>query len=51
MKKVCMFVQDPIVRGGIVAVTNEYRGSKLEQDYRIILERFQIRYVMTWKMP
>lgn len=36
MKKVCMIVQDPMVKGGIAAVVNGYRGSQLEKDYRII---------------
>lgn len=35
MKKVCMIVQDPKVKGGIAAVISGYRGSKLEQDYSI----------------
>mgnify|MGYP001028867288 CR=1 FL=1 len=34
--KVCMIVQDPMVKGGIAAVVNGYRGSKLEKDYNII---------------
>lgn len=36
MKKVCMVVQDPMVKGGIAAVVNGYRGSQLEKDYQII---------------
>ncbi|MCD8237350.1 MAG: glycosyltransferase family 4 protein [Prevotellaceae bacterium] len=36
MKKVCMVVQDPMVKGGIAAVVNGYRGSRLEKDYNII---------------
>lgn len=36
MKKVCMVVQDPMVKGGIAAVVNGYRGSQLEKDYKII---------------
>lgn len=36
MKKICMIVQDPMVKGGIASVVNGYRGSKLEKDYRII---------------
>ena len=36
MKKVCMIVQDPQVKGGIAAVISGYRGSKLEQDYSVI---------------
>lgn len=36
MKKVCMVVQDPMVKGGIAAVVNGYRGSQLEKDYSII---------------
>lgn len=33
--KVCMIVQDPMVKGGIAAVVNGYRGSKLEKQFRI----------------
>lgn len=36
MKKVCMVVQNPKVKGGIAAVVNGYRGSQLEKDYQII---------------
>ena len=36
MKKVCMVVQDRMVKGGIAAVINGYYGSKLEQDYRML---------------
>lgn len=36
MKTVCMVVQDPMVKGGIAAVVNGYRGSQLEKDYNII---------------
>ena len=36
MKKVCMVVQDPLVKGGIAAVVNGYRNSQLEKDYKII---------------
>lgn len=35
MKKICMVVQDPSVKGGIAAVVNGYRGSKLEKDYNL----------------
>lgn len=35
-KKVCMIVQNPMVKGGIASVVNGYRGSKLEKDYDII---------------
>ena len=35
-KKVCMVIQDPMVKGGIAAVVNGYRGSKLEKDFNII---------------
>lgn len=35
-KKVCMIVQDKMVKGGIAAVISGYYGSKLEQDYNII---------------
>ncbi|MBE5875888.1 MAG: glycosyltransferase family 4 protein [Lachnospiraceae bacterium] len=31
-----MIVQDPMVKGGIAAVVNGYRGSQLENDYNII---------------
>jgi glycosyltransferase involved in cell wall biosynthesis len=31
-----MIVQEPLVKGGIAAVVNGYRGSKLEKDYHII---------------
>ncbi len=31
-----MIVQDPLVKGGIAAVVNGYRGSQLEKDYNII---------------
>lgn len=31
-----MVVQDPMVKGGIAAVVNGYRGSQLEKDYDII---------------
>ena len=36
LKKVCMVVQDPMVKGGIAAVVNGYRESQLEKDYKII---------------
>ncbi len=35
-KKICMVVQDPLVKGGIAAVVNGYRGSALENDYEIV---------------
>lgn len=35
MRKVCMIVPSPMVKGGIAAVVNGYRGSKLEKDYNI----------------
>lgn len=35
-KKICMVVPNPIVKGGIAAVVNGYRGSQLEKDYKII---------------
>ena len=35
-KKICMIVPNPMVKGGIAAVVNGYRGSKLEKDYKII---------------
>lgn len=35
MKKICMIVQNPMVKGGIAAVVNGYRGSLLEKDYKI----------------
>lgn len=34
--KVCMIVQNPMVKGGIAAVVNGYRGSQLEKDVQII---------------
>lgn len=36
MRKVCMVVPNPLVKGGIAAVVNGYRGSQLEKDYKII---------------
>ena len=36
MKKICMVVQNPNVKGGIAAVVNGYRGSQLEKDYEIV---------------
>lgn len=36
MKKVCMVVPNPMVKGGIAAVVNGYRDSQLEKDYSII---------------
>ncbi|MES9742448.1 glycosyltransferase family 4 protein [Priestia megaterium] len=41
-KKVCMVVQNPMVKGGIAAVVNGYRNSILEQE-------FNIRYVESYK--
>ncbi len=35
-KKVCMIVQDKMVKGGIAAVTNGYYNSVLEKDYNMI---------------
>lgn len=35
MKKVCMVVPNRMVKGGIAAVVNGYRGSQLEKDYEI----------------
>lgn len=35
-KKVCMVVQDKMVKGGIAAVISGYYGSRLEQDYEMI---------------
>lgn len=35
MKRVCMVVPNPMVKGGIAAVVNGYRGSQLEKDYDI----------------
>lgn len=32
---ICMIVPDPLVHGGIAAVTAGYYGSRLEKDYRI----------------
>lgn len=34
-KKICMIVQHPMVKGGIAAVVNGYRGSELENQFRI----------------
>jgi glycosyltransferase involved in cell wall biosynthesis len=42
MRKICMIVQDPMVKGGISAVINGYRNSKLEQE-------FDITYVESYK--
>lgn len=36
MKKICMVVQDKMVKGGIASVISGYYGSKLEKDYRMI---------------
>lgn len=35
MKRVCMVVPNRTVKGGIAAVVNGYRGSRLERDYDI----------------
>ena len=35
-KKICMIVQDKMVKGGIAAVISGYYGSALESDYDII---------------
>ena len=35
MKRVCMIVPNRMVKGGIAAVVNGYRGSQLEKDYEI----------------
>lgn len=35
MKRVCMVVPNKMVKGGIAAVVNGYRGSRLEKDYEI----------------
>ena len=35
MHHICMIVPDPLVHGGIAAVTSGYYGSRLEKDYRI----------------
>ena len=35
MKRVCMVVPNRMVKGGIAAVVNGYRGSQLEKDYEI----------------
>ncbi|HJC74846.1 MAG TPA: glycosyltransferase family 4 protein [Candidatus Mediterraneibacter faecavium] len=35
-EKICMVVQDSMVKGGIAAVVNGYHGSYLEKDYNII---------------
>lgn len=34
-KRICMVVPNPMVKGGIAAVVNGYRESKLEKDYEI----------------
>ena len=34
-KKICMIIPNPMVKGGIAAVVNGYRGSQLEKDYEI----------------
>lgn len=36
MKRVCMVVPNRMVKGGIAAVVNGYRDSKLEKDYEIM---------------
>ena len=36
LKKVCMIVPNPEVKGGIASVVNGYRTSDLEKDYHII---------------
>ncbi|ULT56208.1 glycosyltransferase family 4 protein [Neobacillus drentensis] len=41
-KKICMIVQNPMVKGGIAAVVNGYRGSMLDQE-------FTISYVESYK--
>lgn len=35
MKKVCMVIPNQMVKGGIAAVVNGYRGSQLEKDYKV----------------
>lgn len=35
MKRICMVVPNRMVKGGIAAVVNGYRGSQLETDYEI----------------
>lgn len=40
--KVCMIVQSPMVKGGIAAVVNGYRGSRLEEE-------FDITYIESYK--
>lgn len=34
-KKICMIVQDPMVKGGIAAVVNGYYGSEIENRYSV----------------
>lgn len=34
-KRICMIIPNPMVKGGIAAVVNGYRGSRLEKDYEI----------------
>jgi glycosyltransferase involved in cell wall biosynthesis len=41
-KKICMIVQNPMVKGGIAAVVNGYRGSMLEK-------KFTVSYVESYK--
>lgn len=42
MKKICMIVPSPDVKGGIASVVNGYRGSLLEENYQIIfVESYQ----------
>jgi glycosyltransferase involved in cell wall biosynthesis len=36
MKKICMVIQDSMVKGGIAAVVSGYRGSNLENEYKMI---------------
>ena len=41
--KICMIVQDPMVKGGIAAVISGYYGSRLESDYDITyIESYQV---------
>lgn len=37
-----MIVRDPMVKGGIVAFTNGYRGSELEQDLELNWNDFKL---------
>lgn len=42
VKRICMIVQNPMVKGGIAAVVNGYYGSELEQ-------RYEVSYIQSYK--